>query len=214
MPVRKLNSAWLRILISTHHQSLPMDMELAMRLSCVTLYHLPCVPWVRRGDRRGEERRRWGGQTRKKAEGTLTPPPPTFRSQRDTSQTSRINLKDCVTWAAEQLKGFSSYRFKWEFKSGHFMPGSRGALHRVALDLASSHAHLMVEGQMWIISCHTTVVYVIDLQPFPCRIWSLISLKTSDKSLIIPSKEEFWWVLVLWSKLISVALSEKTPLRF
>lgn len=75
-----------------------------------------------------------------------------------------------MTWAAEQLKGFSSYRFKWEFKSGHFMPGSRGALHRVALDLASSHAHLMVEGQMWIISCHTTVVYVIDLQPFPCRI--------------------------------------------
>lgn len=70
----------------------------------------------------GEERRSWRGQTRKKAEGTLTPPPPTFRSQRDTSQTSRINLKDCVTWAAEQLKGFSSYRFKWEFKSGHFMP--------------------------------------------------------------------------------------------
>lgn len=50
-----------------------MDMELAMRLSCVTLYHLPCVPWVRRGDRRGEERRRWGGTDEKESGGDTHP---------------------------------------------------------------------------------------------------------------------------------------------
>lgn len=70
---------------------------------------------VRRQEGGGGEEER--GQRRGKAEGTLTP---TFRSQRNTSQTSRINLKDCVTWAAEQPQGFQATDLSGGFVSGHF----------------------------------------------------------------------------------------------
>lgn len=118
-----------------------MDRELAMRLSRVTLFHLPCVPWER--CRRQDEVE---GTGEKESKGDIHPPlpPPTFRSQRDTSQTLRINLKDYVTWAAEQSEGFLVY-CKWEL-SGHFMQVFRE--YFTASDLASSNVDLVDMSQM------------------------------------------------------------------
>lgn len=82
----------------------------------------------------GERRR---GQKRRKAEGTLTLLPLTFRSQRYTSQTSRIKLKDFVIVQQNYYRHFFPSRIKWEFISGHFMLLLKTALQHFASALAS-----------------------------------------------------------------------------